>query len=268
MSEVLVIIDPQNDFIISDEYKGSLGVDGALQDIEKIINYIKLNNPENILVTLDTHNEFDIAHHSWWINEKKQNPNPFTIISYEDVISGVWKAKDPSLQSHAEKYTLQLKEQNKHMLCIWPNHCIENTFGQEINPQLKETLNNWEIKNNTKVEYLIKGMNPNTEHYSAFKAEVVIPEEKDTYLRTDIISYLSLFDKISICGEASSHCVAESTMDLLNNLSLEQRKKVTILKNCMSPVKGFEKSEEKFFEKAIELNANIEEFHNVKKLKM
>lgn len=267
MKKALVIIDPQNDFIISPTFTGSLGVPGAYEDMLRIVDYINKENPDHIVLTLDTHNIFDIAHKAWWINEKGENPSPFTLITKEDVQNGVWKAAKPEFQEHAEFYVKKLSEQEKYELRIWPDHCIEGTYGHQVNPELAAALKDWELRNDKKVEYVYKGMNHKTEHYSALKAEVVLDDE-DTQLRKDIIKSLSTFDKIVITGEASSHCVAGTTVDLLENLDDQVRKNVVVLKNCMSPVPGFELGQVKFFEKATELNAQVIDWVPSKKLKM
>lgn len=267
MKKALVIIDPQNDFIISPQFTGSLGVPGAYEDMLRIADYIEKENPTHIIVTLDTHNVFDIAHKAWWVNSEGKNPNAFTIITEEDVKNGVWKASQKEFQNHAEFYVNKLAEQNKYKLCIWPDHCIEGTEGHKINPELMKSLKEWEIKNGQKVEYVYKGMNHKTEHYSALKAEVVL-EDEDTKLRKDIIDSLSQYDEIVITGEASSHCVAGTTIDLLDNISEKNREDVIVLKNCMSPVPGFESSANSFFEKVTEFNATVKDWTSSKKLRL
>lgn len=267
MKKVLVIIDPQKDFIISPTFTGSLGVPGAYEDMLRIAEYIKKENPSHIVITMDTHNVFDIANHEWWINSEGKNPTPFTLITVEDVQNGIWKAAKPEFQEHAEFYVKKLAEQNKYKLYIWPNHCIKGTEGHKVNPELLVELNNWEIKNNKKVEYIYKGMNHKTEHYSALKAEVVLDDE-DTKLRKDIIEGLQKYDEVIFTGEASSHCTAGTTIDYLENITSEKRKNVIIFKNCMSPVKGFEDGEKAFFEKALTLDAKVIDWKPNNKLKI
>ena len=108
MKEALVIIDPQNDFIITANFKGSLGVPGAYEDMLRISEYIAKENPSRVIVTLDTHNVFDIAHKSWWKNEKGEKPSDFTLITVDDIKNGVWKAANPDFQKHAEFYVKKL----------------------------------------------------------------------------------------------------------------------------------------------------------------
>ena len=232
----------------------------------RISEYIAKENPSRVIVTLDTHNVFDIAHKSWWKNEKGEKPSDFTLITVDDIKNGVWKAANPDFQKHAEFYVKKLAEQNKYELRIWPDHCIDGTEGHKINPELKQSLSEWETKNNTKVEFVLKGMNHKTEHYSALKAEVVLDDE-DTKLRTDVINGLVDY-KVTITGEASSHCVAGTTLDLLENMDKLMRENVIILKNCMSPVPGFESNADAFFVKVEELGAKVIDWNPSKKLKL
>lgn len=267
MKKALVIIDPQQDFIISPTYKGSLGVPGAYEDMLRIADYILKEDPEHIVVTLDTHNEFDIAHNAWWVDNEGKHPEPFTLITVQDVENGKWKAAKRELQEHANFYVKKLEQQNKYKLLIWPNHCIEGTEGHKVNPELDTALQQWEIKNNKKVEYLYKGMNHKTEHYSALKAEVVLDEE-NTQLKKDVINSLKVYDEVVFTGEASSHCVGGTTIDYLENISQKEKEKVLILKNCMSAVPGFEANAEQFFEKAQNLSAKVVNWNVNKKLKI
>ena len=54
MKKVLIIVDPQNDFIT-----GTLAVNGAKEKMLKLTEYIAMNsmNYDNIMVTLDSHPE-------------------------------------------------------------------------------------------------------------------------------------------------------------------------------------------------------------------
>lgn len=260
MKDILIIIDPQKDFIDAPDFKGSLAVPGAYDDMKRIIQFIEEKNPKDILVTLDTHYLFDISLPLWWVNDNGEHPTPFTLITSNDVINGTWKATDENLQEHALFYVKQLEKQKKYDLTIWPNHCIIDSEGHKINDELKIALSVWETTNNSKVTYLYKGMNHKTEHYSALKAEVLIDNEDDTFLQKDVIDYISKFDEINISGEASSHCVKGTTLDLIDNLKLEYRKKVNVISNLMSPVPGFENNQTLFFEEVVNKGSNVINF--------
>ena len=54
-------------------------------------------------------------------------------------------------------------------MIAWSPHCIQGTWGCDICDEINEIL-----KSKENVEYIKKGENPYTEHYSIFKAEVPI----------------------------------------------------------------------------------------------
>lgn len=249
MKNALLIIDPQKDFIETPKFKGSLAVPGAYDDMRRLAQYVEAQTPDAIVVTMDTHARMHIANPMWWVNEKGENPNPFTLISVEDVDGGLWKAADSAKQEHALHYVKELAKQGRYVLCIWPYHCIEGTEGHEISEVLMPTLKSWEEKTGKQVRYIFKGQNPDTEMYSGFKAEVVIHSDPRTALNQKEIDYLASFETVKIAGEAKSHCVASTGEDLINAFG-EKANRIEFLENCMSSVPGFESNGKNFVELA------------------
>jgi nicotinamidase/pyrazinamidase len=256
MTKVLLIIDPQNDFMDSPDFAGSLAVTGAFKDMQRLSSYIDIEEIDAIFVTLDTHSKNDIAHAMWWVNEQGENPPPFTEIKASDVENGVWKAADAKMQAYSLFYVKQLEQADKYTLRIWPYHCIENTPGHKIEQTLATSLENWEARTGKKVYFIHKGTNPKTEHYSGFKAEVELDDDS-TKLNMRAIRDLAQYDVIEIAGEASSHCTGASGIDLLENLQENERNKVFYLTNCMSPVTGFEQAAQDLMDKAVTLGATL-----------
>lgn len=249
MKNTLIIIDPQNDFIDEPEKQPALGVNGAYKDTLRLCDFINNNlmSLEQIYVTLDTHALLDIAHPTWWINKEGNSPQPFTVISPKDVQEGVWMAKNESEQSYSQYYVNTLEKQGNFPLLIWPPHCIKGTYGHQVQSNLMEVLNEWEKITNKKIVYIYKGENPKTEHFSALKAEVVLDDFEDTKLNEKLINELNQYDYIYSSGQASSHCVKTTMIDLIDNFSKEDKSKIVILTDTMSPVTGFKEEERKFF---------------------
>lgn len=249
MKKAMLIIDPQKDFIDAPEFMGALAVPGAYQDMKRLAKRINDETPDGIMVTMDTHAMMHIANPMWWMNEKGENPNPFTLITVEDVSSGKWRASVAEKQESSLEYVKALAQGGKYVLCVWPYHCIDGTEGHNVSEVLQSALGIWEAKTGKKVEYVFKGRNPNTEHYSGLKAEVVIPGDPETELNQTAINWLNQFDLIEVSGEAASHCVKSTALDLIASLG-DEAKKVTILENCMSSVPGFEAEGAKFIKQA------------------
>lgn len=269
MTTALLIIDPQNDFMDSPNFKGALAVPGGYADMVRLAKHIDDTNPTQIFLTIDSHNEYDIAHKLWWIDEAGNHPNNYTTISIDDVESGKWKPVDTDKQDYALMYVRELAKKNKYKLIIWPNHCIEGTKGHDVEDTLAKSLAAWEVKNDKKVEYIYKGRNPNTEHYSGFKAEVPLTDDEDTQLNIKAIASMDKYDVIQVAGEASSHCVAGTSLDLIENLPSQIRHKVVLLTNCMSAVPGFENDASQFLTTAFNMGAiSLDVKDYSKKLKM
>ncbi|MCK5613735.1 hypothetical protein KAR91_68355, partial [Candidatus Pacearchaeota archaeon] len=127
----LFIIDPQNDFC---ESWGSLCVPGALEDMCRVARLIERVGKRfrAINVTLDCHHENQIFHPMYWIDSSGKHPDPFTMISADDVRNGVWRTTAPGKQTWALEYVETLEKDGRQVLVIWPYHCLIGTPGNNI----------------------------------------------------------------------------------------------------------------------------------------
>ncbi len=99
------------------------------------------------------------------------------------------------------------------------------------------------------VNYVTKGSNMFTEHYSAVCADVPDPEDMDgTGLNTNLLKALNDYDIIGIAGEASSHCVRSTITDIANNFGEDNIRKFRYLEDTSSPVPTFEQLEKDFLD--------------------
>jgi len=243
---VLLIIDPQNDF----HEGGSLAVNGATEDSERIAGLIRTHRFDDIYVTMDTHHYLDIGHPIWWTNDQKEEPAPFTTITFKDVKNKKWRAALPEHQEWSLQYIEQLEKQKKFEHMVWPYHCIIGTKGHQVNPNINKALQEWAKKNRRLVCYLWKGTNPKAEMYSAFKAEVMVPGADETRLNTQVLSRLYHNGNIVICGQASSHCVRHSVEDMVEYFKSKSGDppQLYLLRDCASAVAGFEKLTDRYLE--------------------
>lgn len=240
MNVHLLTIDPQNDFC---DPTGALFVPGADEDMKRLAEMVRRvgNKLNDIHVTLDSHRTVDVAHPVFWKDSSGKHPDPFTIITAQDVESGIWQATNPGFASKALDYVKQLETNARYPLCIWPEHCIIGSKGHAIYPELSEALIDWERKRFAIVDYVTKGSNVFTEHYSAVQADVPDPADPSTMLNTRLIDILQSADIVAITGEALSHCVKFSTEDIANTFGDENIKKLVLLEDTTSSVPGFEK---------------------------
>jgi len=233
----ILVIDPQNDFC---DKKGALYVPGADRDMERLADMIvRLRDKiDDIHVTLDTHHYVDVAHPVFWVNSEGKHPDPLaTIITVEDVENGKWQTTNPQMGKRALDYVRALKANNQYALVIWPFHCLIGSWGYGVYPELFDALLEWE-KDFSMVDYVTKGSNMYTEHYSAVQADVPDPQDPGTMLNTRLIQTLEDADIIALAGEALNFCVANTVTDIANNFGEENIKKFVLLEDACSPVPG------------------------------
>ena len=245
MNTQLLIIDPQNDFC---DPNGALFVAGADDDMKRLAAFIEknINKIDDINVTLDSHRLIDVAHPIFWVNSKGEHPDVLTLISVDDVENGTWTTTNPAWKQRGLEYVKALADNQRYPLVMWPPHCLIGTWGNAVYQPLSDALLKWQEARFGVVEYVTKGSNIFTEHYSALKADVVDPSDPTTDINTKLLDALSQADEILIAGEALSHCVANTVTDIAVEFGDENIKKFVLLEDCCSNVPTFESLGEGF----------------------
>jgi nicotinamidase-related amidase len=236
----VLVIDPQNSFCSP---KGSLYAPGADADMDRLAAMVTRVAPkiDDIKVTLDSHRIVDISHPIWWQDRSGKHPNPFTVISVQDVESGVWVTTQPGALKRSLEYLRALETGGKYPHVIWPEHCIIGDEGHNVWPALAEAIHGWERTRFAMRDYVTKGSNPWTEHFSAVQAEVPDPEDPSTQVNTGLIQSLETADIIALAGEALSHCLRSSVTDVVRNFSAPQYiEKMVLITDASSNVPTFE----------------------------
>jgi len=233
----LLIIDPQMDFCDGPS-PGALPVPGAWDDMRRLAALVDRLGPriDDIDVTLDSHRTIDIAHPAWWIDGKGANPAPFTIVTAAAVEAGVWTTRNPAWRAASLEYLRKLEASGKYPHTIWPPHCLIGSPGHAVQPDLCAALRRWEEREFGMVNFVTKGSNPWTEHFSAVAAEVPDPNDPTTMLNADLIDALRDSDMVVIAGEALSHCVKSTVLDIADNIGDGHVRKFVFLTDCSSPV--------------------------------
>lgn len=229
MKSAILGIDLQNDFVLQ---AGALSVTNAIEDADRIAAFIRKNGKKigNISLTLDSHYPIHIAHPCYWKDKDGNQPALYTNITYDDVKNGIWTAQYNPMG--ALRYLEEL-EKNGGKHTIWPPHCISGSEGWAIVKSIKNAVDEWSIDSALPYNLWFKGSNWFTEHYSIFKAAVVIPNAPETNLNHDLINVLSNYDQVFLCGEAADFCVANSLKDIVE-YAPELAKKIVVLEDCMS----------------------------------
>ena len=256
----LLIIDPQNDFCdlpeawwARDAMTGapvapSLPVAGAHADMLRLADWLNQHGAalDAITVTLDSHQRMDIAHPGFWRTADGGAVQPFTQILAQQVRSGQYQ---PALESNlaaALAYLDALEARGRYTHMVWPVHCEVGRFGHGVHAAVSDALAQWQLARGVAITNVFKGLNPMTEHYSAFMAEVPDPADPSTALNTRLLAQLDAADTLIVAGEAGSHCVRASVEHLVQHLPSGRPERIVLLTDCMSPVAGFEAAQADF----------------------
>jgi nicotinamidase-related amidase len=251
----LLIVDAQNTFCIPEFelYVGGRSGSGAVDDSGRLCEFIyrNLDRITQVIPTMDTHQAMQIFHAIYLIDGDGKHPDPFTLVSVEDIEQGRWKF-DPEVarglgvdyeygQRHLLSYTRQLRDTGKYALTIWPYHSMLGGIGHALVSAIEEAVFFHSIARYSQPNFHVKGSNPLTEHYSVLGPEVTVGPDRRTIASKDLklIEVLLEFDAVVIAGQAKSHCVAWTIDDLLQSV-LERdstlANKVYLLEDCTSPV--------------------------------
>ena len=251
----ILAVDMQNTFCIPgfELFVGGKSGNGAVEDTKRFCSFIYRNMDiiTEIIPTMDTHYPLQIFHSIFLVNDKGEHPQPFTLISTDDVQKGLWKINENvcrnlgvdylQAENYLLHYTQKLKEGNKYNLTVWPYHAMLGGIGYALVPSFEESVFFHSIARYSQPNFQPKGNNPFTEHYSIFGPEVRerVNGKKIADKNSSLIERLLNFDIIIIAGQAKSHCVAWTIDDLLQDFLLRKKhltNKVYLLEDCTSPV--------------------------------
>lgn len=284
----LLLIDVQKDF----HPGGSLAIPSADADALRTATFIARNSSSisRIVATMDSHQKLDIAHPCFWTDASGKHPDPFTLISTENIRSGKWiprkDLKHPvnspfvdaailsqggevpnnlfsddgstlDIVQHCILYTERLEAKGRFQLCIWPEHCIIGSPGHSVVDVVMDAIEGWSRATGGSVEWVQKGQNNLTESYSALSAEVPVSEE--TSFNQDVFDSLKKdTEKLVVCGQALSHCVNYTVRDIVEHWPEDEVGKLTLLSDCASAVPGFEEAGELFVSDMRAAGVNVE----------
>ncbi len=265
----LLIIDPQYDFydvplheqlnVAAQTISPALPVPHSWEDAQRLARFIhnQQTSINNIVVTLDSHHEYDIAHSIYWQNKLGQHPAPFTLISYQDIVDGLWQPTDLEQLNHVLEYTQSLEQTGKYSLIIWPTHCVIDSVGHTVVAPIQTAIENWEKQKNISRHTISKGENPHTEHYGGCEAEYPLHDDIKTQSDPQLTALVVQSDRVFISGQALSHCVASTVEQMIDKLPRDDIRKLILLIDTTSPVAGFEKQAQAFVERMLALGVNI-----------
>jgi nicotinamidase-related amidase len=187
----------------------------------------------------------------WLIDEDGNHPEPYTLVSAEDVTNGRWRVNPDVAEAsgldtdyaarHLAYYTRRLADGGKFDLTIWPYHSMLGGIGHALVALVEEAVFFHGVARQSPTRLEIKGRHALTENYSALRPEVGLDDRGQPLVpeNRELVEHLLGFDEILVAGEARSHCVAWTVADLLAEIRARDAslaRKVILLDDCASAV--------------------------------
>jgi nicotinamidase-related amidase len=218
----------------------SLFVPGAVEDTQRTLRwlYANLDRITGLVFSLDTHRAFQIFHPAWWEDTEGRPPPPLTPITSADVRAGLWRAT--RLPEASLEYCERLEASGKYVLTVWPYHALLGGLSHALLPAVMEASLFHALLRDTPTRFEQKGEEPLTENYSVLSPEVTeVGGRKVGGFNAELFDHLMTFDRVYVFGQAKSHCVLSTLMDLKQHIEATDRSKmgrIHILEDAMSPV--------------------------------
>jgi nicotinamidase-related amidase len=249
----LLAVDVQNTFCIPGFalFVGGRSGVGAVEDNRRLVEFVyrNLGAITQILPSLDTHQAMQVFHAIWLIDENGNHPQPYTLVTAEDVELGRYRV-NPAVadalgldrdyaERHLAFYTRRLAEGGKYDLTIWPYHAMLGSIGHALVSSVEEATFFHTIARYSNPEFQVKGDKPLTEHYSILGPEVTEGPDGDRLGAKNqaLIDKLMTFDAVVVAGQAKSHCLAWTVDDLLQHDEMRVlAERIYLLEDCTSPI--------------------------------
>ncbi len=247
----LLLVDAQNTFCTPgfELFVAGRSGTGAVEDTKRLCSFLyrNLGSITQVVVTLDTHQAFQIFHAPFLMDANGRHPDPYTLVTPGDVAAGRWRVSLETAASlgldaetaatHLRAYVEALAAGGKYDLTIWPFHALLGGLGHSLVSEIEEALFFHATARYSQTRFEIKGTSPLTEHYSALGPEVARgPHGEHLGERNAaLIEYLTTFDAVLVAGQAKSHCVAWTVEDILEDVP-EIAPRLYLLEDCSSPV--------------------------------
>jgi nicotinamidase-related amidase len=247
----LLVVDAQNTFCTPgfELFVAGRSGTGALDDSRRLCTFLYRNLPviTETVVTLDTHQAFQLFHAPLLVDAVGSHPDPYTLVTADDVAAGRYRVDpeaaeilgyDPEqADEHLRAYVEALARGGKYDLTIWPFHAMLGGIGHALVSAVEEALFFHAIARRAQTRFEIKGRSPLTEHYSVLGPEVLEGARGEPLGERNraLVNHLLGFDAVLVAGQAKSHCVAWTIADLLADAP-EIAPRIYLLEDCSSPV--------------------------------
>jgi nicotinamidase-related amidase len=246
----LLLVDEQNTFCTPgfELFVAGRSGSGALEDSRRICEFLyrNLGAITQTVVTLDTHQAFQIFHAPFLVDAEGRHPGPYTLVTTEDVASGRWRVDAAAAEvlgigdradAHLRSYVEALAAGGKYDLTIWPFHAMLGGIGHALVSAIDEAVFFHATARRAQTRFEIKGWQALTEHYSVLGPEVLTGSGGERLGERNIalVEHLLRFDAVVVAGQAKSHCVAWTVDDLID-IAPQITRRLYLLEDCSSPV--------------------------------
>jgi nicotinamidase-related amidase len=247
----LLLVDLQNTFCTPgfELFVAGRSGTGAVDDSERLTGFLyrNLGAITEIVVTLDTHQAFQIFHAPFLVDAEGRHPDPYTLVTVEDVAVGRWTVDPEAAEllgmraeyaaEHLRAYVQALARGAKYDLTIWPFHAMLGGVGHALVSAVEEAVFFHAVARRAQTRFELKGRETLTEHYSVLGPEVSRGAHGEPLgaRNTALVEHLLSFDAVLVAGQAKSHCVAWTVADLLADAP-EIGPRLYLLEDCSSPV--------------------------------
>jgi nicotinamidase-related amidase len=253
----LIVVDGQNDFLATGlepwnlaKRRGALYVEKSDVEANLVADFVRRMGTKlfKIHATKDNHHRNDGSHNVAWKGPDGRCPDPFTLVSHDDVKVqkwvprlpfGIWEGKQISSYQWALNYTDALEKRGRNQLCLWPVHCQIATWGACTYQPLLDSYDYWCDETGRWIDYWVKGTWQWTEHYSALVADVPDPTIPQTQMNANFIKNMMDTDVAIWTGWAGSHCTRWTALDAVNYFGQGHNEflaKSVFFTDCCAPV--------------------------------
>lgn len=225
----------------------SLFVPGAVEDTVRTIEWLyrNLTRITTLVLSLDTHTVHQVFHPAAWVDGEGRHPAPFTVISTDDVRKRRWRPVlrpegFADFEAAAIDYCDQLERSGRYVLTIWPYHALLGGASHALVPALMEAALFHAVARRSETVFEIKGRSAVTENYSVLAPEVrALGGRTVGEFNMRLFDLLMAHDRVYVFGQAKSHCVRATLLDLLEECRRRDPallSRIHVLEDAMSPV--------------------------------
>jgi len=139
------------------------------------------------------------------------------------------------LKEHWEKLTVINNEEVdfRRYFCEWVHDLTKRQSlmsSDDIEQYIRDEIKCWDsLKDEVYLKCIEKGSNWKTDVYSSLKAEVEIDDDRTTWFNHLLMQDFKSFNRLIICGQASTHSVNYTVRDIVKQWNKKDRGRIYIL---------------------------------------